>query len=1281
MKKLYAYTLVTVLMCCSTANAQRTLLPLGQKTNQPWAASYFYAPNNGEKPSDNWYAIDFDESEWSTLEGPISTSGSINYYVTLWPANYSTYWVRRHFEVKDVDEFSIINLYTYHDDACEIYLNGVLIYQYSSLQKNLLTASEEIYSLLVEGDNVIAAKVSDTGGGAAFLDFGIEATNSLSIANPDFNNGTNGWSWTGNGFSHGGESFNYLARFLTPSPYDIHQTIKSPTKGLFKIKAQALEILISGNLEASREQYGKTPVKSYLYAGDTHHTVKNVFDEVSITNIYQGQEFYQTPEFTYVPANMKSVSTAFQKGMYENEFYAYIDTTTFNIGVAQTEQLNQDSWTCFDNFRVEHVGERALAKLIDEIETVSTLPMDNSYRSGLLTVLSDLLAVSDYESRSRIIASCSDEIVNARVSSEQYALIDKAKRALLCRLDTGTYMSDAAILESTEMIAYVDKQLSEGTIRNSEAPNILMRLDDLNKRLNYIYLDIAVTEPGSLGDSILSKVENFVDVKSIKLSGTLNEADFSNIQNRLSQLREIDMTDVEMTTLPNKFFYQRSLLEIVKLPAQLKTIGEYAFYQCYGIRNIEFPATLTTINYGGFSECDNLQEVILPEGFNSLGERAFYSCENNTHVKLPSTLKSISTEAFYYNTNLRTVNFSEGLTHINNNAFRECRKLDNLKFPTTLYFIGNAAFSYNSSLSNLEFNEGLYQITDNAFYECDALTEVTLPSSLVLANSSPFDYCDNLMKVTCLSIEPPYMTDQIPYGLSMTGRELYVPSLSINTYKQTTGWDKFPTIKPIDYLPENITVVGNLKLTLPETIPADYTPNVSLIHDKKGTSNFQYGSLTVNGAGTLSLANFNLIWDPNIQYNNNGGIQNFCSLINNSHLSSDNVTIDLYIRNNRWTFLTFPFDVKVSDIETSSEGTTNWIIRKYDGEKRAAGQTSETWVKMNGDDILKAGVGYIIQSSRYVGTSSQDFSGFRIKAMNNSNKDNIFINTDAVAALNEYQSEFAHNRSWNLIGNPYPCYYDTRFMDFSAPITVWNINNNTYTAYSPADDSYILCPGEAFFVQCPLAANNILFGREGRQTNRTARTLEAKTRDRVAGRTASRTIVNLTISDGTNSDRTRLVLSEQASLQYEMDKDASKFMSTDATVPQIYTSNENVNYAINERPLSDGQVCLSAYAGTEGIYTITLADEVKGYEVVLEDKVANERVVLTDENSYTFSAEAGTYTKRFVLHLSKETTDIENARQEGNDDATIYSIEGIKIANPTKSGIYIKNGKKVLLNR
>lgn len=427
------------------------------------------------------------------------------------------------------------------------------------------------------------------------------------------------------------------------------------------------------------------------------------------------------------------------------------------------------------------------------------------------------------------------------------------------------------------------------------------------------------------------------------------------------------------------------------------------------------------------------------------------------------------------------------------------------------------------------------------------------------------------------------------------------------------------------------------------------------------------------------MASYSYQWNYNMQYDNANRTQNHCSLVNNSHLRADSVFSFAVVPNDIWVFLSLPYDVNLTDIIPMSGGTTNWVIRKYDGLKRANGDINNTWVKVKNDEMVKAEEGFIIRSSRYVGNDWQANSRFQFVAVNNANKNNIFRTTDATITLNEYESEFAHNRSWNLIGNPYPCYYDTRFMDFEAPITVWNMRNSTYTAYSSVDDSYILCPGEAFFVQCPIGKSNIVFNKDGCQTNRDVRTIEAASRR--AANVSPRTIINLSLSDGNNVDHTRIVLNENATLQYEMDKDASKFMSTDATVPQLFTTTESVYYAINERPFADGKVNLCAYIGTEGIYTIALANDMKGYNIVLEDKRENKQVILTSDNSYTFSVEAGTYASRFVLHFVNEANGIEDVRSNASDDAAVYSIEGVNMANPTRKGIYIQNGKKIMLNK
>ena len=151
-----------------------------------------------------------------------------------------------------------------------------------------------------------------------------------------------------------------------------------------------------------------------------------------------------------------------------------------------------------------------------------------------------------------------------------------------------------------------------------------------------------------------------------------------------------------------------------------------------------------------------------------------------------------------------------------------------------------------------------------------------------------------------------------------------------------------------------------------------------------------------------------------------------------------------------------------------------FVIRYYDGKARANGETGN-WKDVPADGTLQAGTGYIIQANKQ--------TQLTLKAINNDNKNRLFSGNALKRTLNEYASEFAHNASWNFIGNPYPCFYDIYYMDYISPITIWDTRNRTYTAVSTEDDSYILSPMQAFFIQKPVEMKEISFSAEGRQLN------------------------------------------------------------------------------------------------------------------------------------------------------------------------------------------------------
>ena len=143
-----------------------TVLPTAVEGN--WSGQY-----TNTTPSAKWIDVDFDDSSWKT--GQAAFGGGDNSYKNIntdWNGSSGDIWVRRTFELSNVDPNSAYSVIYKHDDTFELYLNGTRIAN-TGYSWNVSGAKVDITpDMLRTGKNVLAAHCHNTTGGA-YVDFGL----------------------------------------------------------------------------------------------------------------------------------------------------------------------------------------------------------------------------------------------------------------------------------------------------------------------------------------------------------------------------------------------------------------------------------------------------------------------------------------------------------------------------------------------------------------------------------------------------------------------------------------------------------------------------------------------------------------------------------------------------------------------------------------------------------------------------------------------------------------------------------------------------------------------------------------------------------------------------------------------------------------------------------------------------------------------------------------------------------------------------------------------------
>lgn len=797
------------------------------------------------------------------------------------------------------------------------------------------------------------------------------------------------------------------------------------------------------------------------------------------------------------------------------------------------------------------------------------------------------------------------------------------------------------------------------------------RLALMDQETGIPVIDLAA--PGQLGEEAVAQFGTLPKVDVLRLKGSLNKEDWATIKN-MTGLSYLDMTETTVTEIPAEAF-TNNRIKTIKWPANLKVIGGKAFYDRILKGHLVLPETLDSIGPSAFYK-NSIDSVSMPHKqiafandifrenpnltkveFNScasyMTNNMFYSCKKLRSVSGMECVKTIGGSVFAHCDSLRTVgNISpttvgqygfynckklesfdlSQVTSVGIDAFYSCQSLKTVDMPE-VSSMGGSCFSSCSALTSVSIGDKLSKIPSSAFSGCSALKTITLGASVSYFDSNAFNG---------VSPEKLYINAPTPPGVYSNGTfgstsgTLYVPEYSMVSYKLHDYWSKFTSV---DVNPNPVTSLalnGKLSLTSNARIPD--SPNVMMYGNGS--------SFIVNGNKEQTLGGF-------VAYYNYGVSSSVISRCNN--MSSTASEARYWMNSGYWYFICPPFDVRMSDITTISGNQV--AIRYYDSEARATGSTSN-WKDVAPDATLKAGQGYIfrVSSADYVCMPATEET-----------HNQIFRSQAVTTPLSEYSSDDANARNWNLVGNPYACFYDIYRMDYTAPLTVWNSDNSTYNAYSIADDDFALRPMQAFFVQKPDGVEAITFQPEGRQITSTIdHPAGVKA---MAGKAASRRFIELELSNGITDDHTRLVVNPQAQETFDANNDASKMMSTDITA-QIFSVQGDEAYAIKESPFAAGQAEIGMWFPADGQYVVNITR-------------ADVKVELMDNGAvvpmpYTFTADEGFCEGRFVLRITTDPTAIEGV--EGNDaSAPLYDLQGRKVGSTTHKGIYVQKGKKMVV--
>ena len=413
---------------------------------------------------------------------------------------------------------------------------------------------------------------------------------------------------------------------------------------------------------------------------------------------------------------------------------------------------------------------------------------------------------------------------------------------------------------------------------------------------------------------------------------------------------------------------------------------------------------------------------------------------------------------------------------------------------------------------------------------------------------------------------------------------------------------------------------------------------------------------------------------------------------------------DLSERERSLYWVSFPFDVKISDVFGFGEYAEHWILQYYDGAERAEKglfSDSGTYWKyiFDTDTKLKAGEGYVLvldlskveflHGAQEVSLYFPSTGKLTTITGDLPTKDTVpahWCNIDREWTENEgTQNEVTYHHKytdshWNLIGVPgfadikgfdVTAYHFTQYTPDVSFYYAFDLKNSTYTVADAATNFQAMY---SYMVQFAGTINWV--SKTVSEFTPQPASIAAR---RYSDDQPEKVVLRLELAQGEEvADRTFVQLQQEgATANFDLSLDLTKIVNIGVSNIYTLTDSLKIQTAGNVLPFEETTVAVGVDIATAGEYTFRMPDGTEGMVVELIDYETNTTTNLLLDD-YTVNLPTGSNETRFALSLKPEktATSIESTTSPSDSNIHKFIIDG-KLYLQKDGMLYDAQGKLV----